>query len=422
MGCTMMNSGRIKELLQNENARVLAGNFLALSVLKAVGYLFSFVTLPYLTAVVGVEKFGELGFASAIMVFLETITDWGFNYTATRDVAQNRERPGVVSRIFSEVLFSKALLMVLCFAGLYLATLWIPALRDYRVLLLLTFAYIPGHILFPEWFFQAMEQMKYITILNVLSKTLFTVLVFVVIRRQSDYIYHPLLVACGYFVSGIAALWVILKKFRIRILVPDLRAMYGRLRYSTDMFVCLFFPNLYSNFTTVYLETCCGKTATGLYSGGKRFLDLVDQLTQVLSRIFFPFLARHKEKHSVYVKISGAISVVAALALFFGAEMLCSLFYAPDFAPAATVIRIFSIAPVFLFLMNTYGTNYLVIVGKERILKNIIIGCSLAGFVLTLFLTRRWGYRGAACTVMTVWGIRGLLTYFIAIKVKKQNG
>ncbi len=417
-----MDSRRIKELVHNENARVLAGNFLALSVLKAVGYLFPLVTLPYLTAVVGVEKFGELAFASAIMVFVETVTDWGFNYTATRDVAQNRERLDVVSRIFSEVLFSKALLMMLCFGGLYLSTVWIPALRDYRLLLLLTFAYIPGHILFPDWLFQAFEQMKYITIFNVLSKTLFTVLVFVVIRRQSDYIYQPLLVACGYLVSGIAAQWIILRKFRVRVLVPGLRAMYGRLRQSTDMFVCLFLPNLYTNFTTVYLETCCGKAATGLYSGGKRFLDLVDQLTQVLSRTFFPFLARHREKHFIYVRISGVISIVASLVLFLGADLFCKLFYAPDFAPAATVIRIFSITPVFLFLMNTYGTNYLVIVGKERLLKHIIVGCSLAGFALTLFLTRRWGYRGAAYTVMTVWGIRGLMTYFMATQVKKRNG
>ena len=65
--------------------------------------------------------------------------------------------------------------------------------------------------------------------------------------------------------------------------------------------------------------------------------------------------------------------------------------------------------------MNTYGTNYLVIVGKENILRNIIVGCSALGFVLTCFFTIQFSYIGASITAQSFqFGqFEGLLTYHI---------
>ena len=73
-----------------------------------------------------------------------------------------------------------------------------------------------------------------------------------------------------------------------------------------------------------------------------------------------------------------------------------------------------SMAPFFLFLMNTYGTNYLVLKGREDVLRNIIIVCSIVGFILTWVVVRNYGYIGAAITVVGVWGVRGLLTWYFA--------
>ena len=203
-----LDKSKIKLLFQNRDTRGLIGNFFYLSLLKVLSFVFPLITLPYLTRVIGVEKFGAIAFATAVIVIVETVVDWGFNYTATRDAARSRENIDVVSQIFSEVIFSKLTLMVICFVLLFSVLPLFSISKEYELLLLLTFAYIPGHILFPEWLFQAFEHMKYITILNVLSKLIFTVLVFVVIRKQSDYVYQPLLVACGYLVSGIIAIYI----------------------------------------------------------------------------------------------------------------------------------------------------------------------------------------------------------------------
>ncbi len=411
---------KISQITKNKDARILASNFVWLSVLKVIGYIFPLITLPYLSRVIGVDGFGEIAFAVSIMIFFETFVDFGFNYTATRDVARCRDDIEEVSNIFSNVLWSKLLLMFVGFGVLCALVYIIPMFRTKQLLLFFTFLYIPGHIFFPDWFFQAMEKMKYITILNVLSKALFTALIFVVIKDKEDYIWQPLLTAVGYLVSGLIAMGFILKKFKVKIVKPNIQTIWASIKGSANMFVSLICPNLYTNFSTVLLRTTCGEVATGLYDAGYKFISIIDQLFQVLSRTFYPFLARKIDKHQLYTYISGSFSVLASIGLYVCANTLVKIFYTPEFTDAVWVIKILSIAPFSLFLMNTYGVNYLVLVGKDRLYRNIIIVYSVIGFMLTLFVTPKWSYVGMAFTITTIWLLRGITTYIFAIKHKRE--
>ena len=178
----------VKRIGGNKDATVLLSNFGYLSALQIAGYIFPIITLPYLARVIGVDSFGKIAFASAIMVWFQTVADWGFNFTATRDVAQNRDDKEKVSEIFSNVLWARCLLMIFSFILLLIALFLVPKFRENQTIILITFLIVPGHIMFPDWFFQAMERMKYITILNVLSKLFFTIAVFVFIKEKSDFI------------------------------------------------------------------------------------------------------------------------------------------------------------------------------------------------------------------------------------------
>lgn len=409
----------LERIKKSKNARTLASNFIYLSILKGISFIFPLITMPYLARVIGADSFGAIAFASSIIIIIETITDWGFNFTATRDMAQNRENLDIVSEIYSQVFYARIFLTIVCFCGMIFAIELIPSLREYKLLLLLTFLYIPGYILLPQWLFQAYERMRYITILSFISNIVFTALIFVVIRKQSDYVYQPLLNACGIITSGIIAQFFIFNSFKIKLLKPNFKGIFNRLKSSTNMFISLLLPNLYTNVSTILLKTYCGNFAAGIYNGADKFLAIIDHISGLLSRTFFPFLSRHKEKHYVYAIISGSIAVIASLLMFFGAKLFVHIFLTPEFADAVVVIKIFTFTPIFFFLINTYGTNYLVIIGKENIIRNIVAFISILGFVLTWILTPLYSFIGAAIAVTVVRGINGILTFIFA---KKYQG
>ncbi len=411
----------LNRLKKTKDGKALLGNFISLSLLKLIGYFTPLITFPYLARVIGVEGFGKLAFASSIVVYFDTLADFGFNYTAVRDIAKKKDDIQEVSRIFSIVMTAKFLLFLFSILIFTILVYCVPILYENRLLLWISFMSIPGRILYPDWLFQAFEKMKYITIMNLISKLLFISLIFVVIKNEEDYIYQPLLVLLGNLLSGIISIYFIRKMFKVRYTFPGLKEVINSIKEGKDMFISLFLPNLYTNFSVTLLGVYGGNFVTGIYSSGKKFIDMAEQVLGVLSRTFFPFLSRRIDKHDIYIKISASISIFFVIVLFLGAELLVKIFYTDDFTESIVVIRIMSVAPFFLFLMNTYGTNYLVIMKKEKILRNIILYCSIGGFVLAWFAIINFSYVSVAITITTVWGIRGILTWFYAMKIKNAQ-
>lgn len=402
----------INRYKHSRNAHTLLTNFLSLSALQVISYVFPILTMPYLARVIGVHGFGAIAFAFAVINYFSTLTDWGFRYTAVREISIHREDRKYVSEIFSRVLICKLLLMLLSALVLYLLILIIPIFQSNSAILWATFAMIPGYILFPDWFFQAMEEMKYITIMNIAARTIFTVLVFCVIKNESDYVIEPLLQACGYIVSGIIAFIYAIRHFHIRLSLQKLSSAFSMLKKGGNMFLSQFFPTLYNNMSIIILESVSGTKANGIFSAGNKFISIVDQISQALSRAFYPFLARRMDKHSFYVKLSGAISILMCLILFFGAPFLINTFFTPEFHDAIIVTRIMSCSPFFLFLMNSYGTNGLALIGKDNLLRNIVVGCSIFGFAVAIIAIYLWSFYGVAIALSLTWGVRGILSYF----------
>lgn len=102
-----------KQINKSKDGKTVFANFGYLSLLQVAGYVFPLISMPYLARVIGADGFGKIAFASAIVVWIQTISDWGFNLTATRDVAQNRDNKELVSRIFSNVLWARSVLTLL---------------------------------------------------------------------------------------------------------------------------------------------------------------------------------------------------------------------------------------------------------------------------------------------------------------------
>lgn len=409
---------KISNLAKNKEAKTVAGNLMWLSALQVSGYMFPLITMPYLARVIGVIGFGKIAFATAIMVWIQAIADWGFNLTATRDVAQNRDNPQIVSKIFSNVLWARCCLTLASFAVLVLLILLVPKFRENSVIILVTFLMIPGHILFPDWFFQAVERMKYITILNVVMKLFFTLAVFIFIKQPDDYILQPLFTSLGYVFSGIIALYYILVKWGIQLYKPIWPEIWNTIKKSTDVFINHLMPNLYNSFSTMLLGFWGGGSAVGLLDGGNKFVHLGTQLQATINRAFYPFLSRRIDKHDMFLKFTMGISILMCVILFFGAPLFVKYLLSSEFADSVSVIQIRAISLVFSAIFHAYGANYLIIKHKEALLRKITMCCSLMGFAIAWPLVYFYGYIGASLTVTISLGLLAISAYSASIKIK----
>ena len=412
---------KLNKARQSSDAKTVASNFAWLTVLQVAGYVFPLITLPYLARVIGVDGFSKIAFATAIMIWIQTVADWGFNMSATRDVAQNRENPDKISFIFSNVLWARLLLMLVSFVILVILVATVPKLRDNAAVIMVSFLMIPGHIMFPDWFFQAMEKMKYITILNVLMKLLFTIAVFVFIRTPEDYILQPLLNSLSFAVCGVAALYLIIARWHVRIRRPVFSEILRTIRESTDIFINNLMPNLYNSFSTMLLGFWGAPGAVGILDGGNKFVQIGNQLLSTLSRAFYPYLSRKNDGHKTFLFIAISTASAICMVLFAAAPLIVRIFLSPEFAASALVIRIRAISLVFYSIANAYGANYLIVRHHERLLRRVTTYCSLAGFCLAWPLVYYYGYIGASLTVTISLGRLAITSWLAARKVGKEN-
>ncbi len=412
---------RIQKLRKNKDGKTLLKNFSYLSILEMTVHLFPLITTPYLARVIGVDGFGILAIGVATVAYFQSFTNYGFIYTSVRDAARCREDIDEFSKVVCTTLSSKTILMLISFFLLALGTFTIPFFKENSAVIWCTALLLPGHVFNPDWIFQALEDMKYITVRNLLSKTLFTMLIFVFIRTPEDYLWQPILMALGMLVPSAWGLIVLRNRFGLKVILPSIRESIQKISEGFNMFVTVFLPTVYTNLNVLLLSSFNGKTATGLYSGGTKFTSIAYSLFQLLSRTFFPFFARKMDAHKTYVKFSLALSVIISLTFFFLARPIVLLFLGNEFEGTVNVLRIVAFTPIAMSLMNSYGVNYLVLKGRESLMRNIIIIITIFGVLIGAFGAKYYSYIGVAIASLVTQFLRASLITYYAHKINKND-
>ena len=392
----------------SKDGKAIVSNFGFLMLLQVSSYMFPLITIPYLARVIGVDGFGKIAFAAAVTIWFQTISDWGFNYTATRDVARNRNDLEKISIIFSNVLWARVFLMFVSLVILVLLVVCIPYFSDNKIILFMAFLMVPGNILYPAWFFQAIEEMKYITIFNLLSKVLFTVLVFIVIKDKEDYVLQPLLTSLGFILSGFGAMYLIVWRWGFRVKAPDFPEIIKIIGSGSDVFINNISRNLYNSFSVIILGFFSGSTANGILDAGRKFVDIAQNFMTIFDRVFFPFLSRKIDYHESFAKGVMLISTLGTIVLFISAPLIVSIFYTEEFSSSIPVLQVMSLSLISVALNAVYGTSYLVLVGKERLMRNITIIVSIIGFISAFPLIKYFSYMGAAINIVSAQTILGV--------------
>ena len=161
---------KIKNLIAGKEKRTLIENFFSLYFLQLASYVLPLITLPYLVRVLGPEKFGLIAFAQAFIQYFMLLTDFGFNLSATREISIHREDKNKISRIFVSVFIVKLLLLLIAAIIIAIIVNSFDKFSSDKIVFYLTSLSIIGWVMFPQWFFQGIENMKFVTLFNISAK------------------------------------------------------------------------------------------------------------------------------------------------------------------------------------------------------------------------------------------------------------
>lgn len=407
--------------MAGEKKRLL-DNFLSLGALQLAGYVFPLINLPYLSRVLGVEKFGLVFFAFAFIQYFNILTDFGFGLSATREIATNRHNQNNLSNIFSTVLVLKFLLVLVSYLILVLCTIFVPKIHNNWLVFHLSFLMVVGNAIYPVWFFQGMERMRYITFLNILSKTIFLISIFIFIKHENDYMLVPLLNSAGFLVSGIIGLVFAIRKFNLTLYIPKLGTLKKQFKYSTEFFISRISVSIYTNTNTVCLGFAGSEFMVGLYVAAEKIYTAINGLKEPVVTAMYPFIAKNKDI-LLYKKIFKIVLIgtfLISLFAFIFAKFIIITFYGTHMQNAYKVFQIFCI----LFFVNVpsvlIGYPLLGGLGYTKICNYSVIISSILHVIclfILLFFNRLTIYSMAYLVLLTTC-IELLIRVFGVIKYK----
>lgn len=386
---------KIKSKFQSKDSKVLLENFLSLASLQLVGMLLPLITLPYVLRVLGFENYGIVVLAASLIAYFQSVTDFSFKITATRDVAVFKSSPKKLNLIYSNVIQVKTFFLLISLLIIGLVVFIYPPFYEEKTIFFLTTLMLVGHALFPDWFFQGIEKMKYITFLNISIKLFFTVCVFLFIKDKEDYWIYPLLQGAGLVGAGLVGQYMLIKNYGLKFYWLKPKRIKKTILSNFPIFVNQFFPTLYSNTSTFLLGIITGTYWVGIYDAIKRIVDVCITLLGVMSRVFFPFLNRRKDAFNNYKKLMLILSSILVVLILLGHQIVfwyLNIYYEYAFY----VLLILSISIIGFALYDIFGLNYFIIKRQDTFVMKNTITASLIGFILAFPLITYFGIFGAA--------------------------
>jgi len=358
----------------------LIENFFSLTILQGVNYILPLITLPYLVRVLGPEKFGLIAFAQAFIQYFNILTDYGFNLSATREISIHRENKEKVSEVFSSVMIIKFILLILSFVIITIIVFSFEKFRRNWLIYYLAFGMVIGQAIFPVWFFQGMEKMKYITFLNVTAKLIFTISTFAFIHKTSDYIYVPLLNSLGFLTSGFLAVWVIIRNFNVRIYVPHLRVLIKYLKDSSQYFLSRVSVSIYTSTNAFVLGLFTNNKVVGYYSIAEKLYIALQQLYYPLVSTLYPYVAHKKNVHLYrkIFKLSILINVIIVFILFILSNYIIEIVFGNELEVSAKVLKILLLSALIVVPSILLGYPFLAALGFANYANiSVILGSLL---------------------------------------------
>jgi PST family polysaccharide transporter len=399
-----------QKLAGTDEKKRLMSNIFSLVVLQGANYILPLLTLPYLVRVLGVEYFGLLAFSTATIGFFIIITDYGFNLSATRQVAIHRDDKLKLNEIFSSVMMIKSFFLVLSLLLLCLLLLTVDKFGQHWQVYMITFGVVIGQVLFPVWLFQGLEQMKYITYLNIAAKSFFTVCIFVFVQSQDDYLWVPLLTSLGFVLAGAWSLYLVKAKFDIGFQWQSLETIRFQLTEGWHVFFSSLSISMYTIAVPFILGLFANNAAVGYFSAADKLVQAVKGLFQPVSQAMYPLISQKmtedKQAGLTFVRkmtwlVGGAMFIMSGL-LFVLAEPIVVLVLGAGYQASVVLLKIMAFLPFVIVLSNMLGIQTMLTLGYQKAFSHILLAAALLGIAMGAASSWLFHAEGAAWSLLIV--------------------
>lgn len=353
--------------------------------------LFPVITFPYASRILLPDGIGVVNFQLSVINYIVLFTSLGIPLYAVKEIAKFRDDIELRNKTTIEIIVLSLLLCVLGYIAVFLIGIFVPKINSninlFYILSLTIFFTSIG----VQWFYQGIEDFKFITIRAVIVRTLAATCLFVFVKDTSDLLIYAT-ITIGITVGNNAINFIHLKKYiPISSILKYKLNIQKHIKPTLHIFVLNLIISIYVNLNTIMLGFIDSDYSVGLYSAGNKIPHMILSLVTSMGVVLLPRCSnlvatkQYEEFRKVCdksIRLVILVSFPAVIGLFFLAEPIIKILCGHAYLEAVPILYWTSPIVLFIGLTNVIGIQILYPLGKE----NIVIYSTVAGAIVNLIL------------------------------------
>ena len=362
------------------NTKSLKANISWLAIIKVFNILLPLITLPHLTANLGTELFGAIAIGFAIQQVVVAICDYGFSLLAPKLVAEKQHKKEYLGKLLIAITFIKTLFFVV--VALTTLTLLNVFVTTELFLSLWGLMLIPAFLqsLLPLWFFLGMEKMVNITIVNIVERSLYTVLIFALISTKLDAMLIPKIMILSQSIALVCSV-LLISKFPAVISLPSFAFIKALIYQGWGYFYSRLTLLLFSKFNVIIVGASLGEAEAGFFSLAERIYNAGRSMLSPLTDALYPYMVSTKNWSLAFkiVKFATLLGVIAIITShLFSHWFFINLFGSEAYAQSASLFNILIFGFSFSVISMLIGYPVLGAMGQARYVnRSVLFGAIL---------------------------------------------
>ena len=379
-------------------------NTVYLSIMQMANMFLPLLTVPYLARVLGVEQFGVYALAQSVCVFGLVLVDYGFNLTATQQIAKAKNNPLVISGIFWTTQAAKVLLLIPASLILGFLVTYLSPFHAIGSAIMASTPILLGSILFPQWFFQGIEKMIWIAIFSLVAKLITIPLIFICVHDKQDVNVAILIQTMGGVLAGVASIIFIYRQKLLIWTQPRWTQVFFAYKDGWHIFISGVATSLYTAATPALIGIFSTPFQVGLFSAADKVKGTAQGLVGPLGVAVYPRInALMSESSQSGMRlaqktliIQGGITFLISITSFVFAPQIIAVLMGSQYDDAILILRVLSPVPFLTAISNVFGIQIMLPFGKKKAFSIIVGITCVINIVIILALAYQWGALGAA--------------------------
>ena len=390
-------------------AKSVKANYLFNLINSASQLLFPLITFPYASRIMMADGIGQVNFFQSIISYISLFTCLGIPMYAIREIAKVRDNLEKMTRTTVEILLLHAFLTLFGYIIVAAICMTVAKVQTDIPLFLILSVSIFFTAIGCEWFYQGIEDFKYVAIRGIVVKTVSVLLLFLLVKSKEDILWYGAYTVFG-VLGGNIFNFIRLRKYLHRDFVGFSKLHpFKHLKPALHIFVFNVIASIYLQLNNVLLGFMKDAEAVGYFTAATKLMVIAVGLSSALGTVMMPrtsnLVAENKMNEFKELVQKSYDFIIAStipltIGLMFVSPYIILVLCGVNFTPAILTSQIIALNVLMIGVSNVLGMQILYPMNQINIvILSISIG-AITNLLLNLILIPRYGHNGTAIAYM----------------------